>query len=257
MIPLEFPAYLFLAAAGLLAGWVDSIAGGGGIITLPALLAVGLPPHLALGTNKLQSTFGSMTAAFSYRKGGLIRFRQLWWGVLCTAVGAATGTWLVQQMDPGFLSILIPVMLTAILVYMLQAPKLGDVDQQARMGSGAFHLAAGLGIGFYDGFFGPGAGAFWTIALVALLGLNLKRATAHSKVMNATSNFMALTAFALGGKVLILPGLVMGFSQLTGALIGSRMMIARPPAWIRVLLVLVVSLTLLKSIYSLIETGWL
>lgn len=248
MHELAWPILVFLGAAGFLAGLVDSIAGGGGIISLPALLAAGLPPHLALGTNKLQSSFGSLTAALSYRKGGLIRFRTLWWGILCTAAGAGSGTLLVSRIEAGFLNLLIPLMLLGILIYMLTAPRLGDVDQRARMKSGLFHLLVGLGLGFYDGFFGPGTGAFWVILLVGGLGLNLKKATAHTKVMNFTSNVMALTTFAWAGHVLLLPGLLMGIGQLLGALTGSRMVMKRPPRFVRWILITVVSLTLVRSL---------
>lgn len=243
-------ALALLSLVGFTAGFVDSIAGGGGLLTVPALLAVGLPPHFALGTNKLQSSFGSLTAALSYRRGGLVRFRQIWAGVLFTAIGAAIGTTVIQRMSTGFLSLLVPLLLAAIFLYMLLQPKLGEVDRHERMKPLHFYALVGPTNGFYDGFFGPGTGSFWTILMVALLGYNLKKATAHTKVVNFTSNVVALTTFALGGHVLLLPGLLMGVGQMTGAWLGSRLVLNRHAGFIRVFFLTVVGATILKLIWG-------
>jgi len=246
MHDLSLASLALLTLVGFVAGFVDSIAGGGGLLTVPALLAAGLPPHLALGTNKLQSSFGSLTAALSYRCGGLVRFRQVWTGVLFTALGAGAGTWIIQRLSTGFLGLLIPLLLAAIFVYMLLQPRLGEEDRQHRLPAAAFYPLAGLGLGFYDGFFGPGTGNFWTILMVVLLGYNLKKATAHTKVVNFTSNAVALATFAIGGHVLLLPGLLMGAGQLSGALIGSRLVVRRHVRFIRAVFLTVVGATILK-----------
>lgn len=249
MTPLAPGALALLSLVGFAAGFVDSIAGGGGLLTVPALLAVGLPPHLALGTNKLQSSCGSLTAALSYRRSGLVRFRQIWAGILFTAIGAAIGTTVIQRLSPGFLSWLVPLLLGGIFVYMLLQPKVGETDRRERMRPTSFYAIVGPTNGFYDGFFGPGTGNFWTILMVTLLGYNLKKATAHTKVVNFTSNVVALTTFAIGGKVLLLPGLLMGAGQLVGAALGSRMVVRRHVGFIRTVFLAVVGATILKLLW--------
>jgi uncharacterized protein len=250
MVELSPPTYLLLLAVGLAAGFVDSIAGGGGIITIPALLSVGLPPHLALGTNKLQSSFGSLTATVSYRYHGMMRLRQTLFGVLCTAIGAATGTYVIQRIPADFLRQAIPILLAAIFVYTLFSPRMGHVRGRAVLSRPVFHLIFGLGLGFYDGFFGPGTGSFWAIAYVALLGFEFTRATAWTKVMNFTSNFVALIVFAIGGHVVLLPGLVMGAGQAIGAGVGSRMVVRRGAKFVRLFFLIVVAATIARLIYQ-------
>jgi uncharacterized membrane protein YfcA len=249
MIPLSPVTYALLAAAGFFAGFVDSIAGGGGIITLPALLAAGLPPHLALGTNKLQSSFGSSTAALHYASKGLVQFRETVAGVALTAIGAAAGTIGIQLVSPGLLQRAIPILLFAVFVYVLFSPSVGEDDRKGKLSRIAFYTLFGLSIGFYDGFFGPGTGSFWALAFVTMLGLNLKKATAHTKVMNFTSNVVSLAFFALGGKVVLLPGLAMGAGEVLGALLGSKLVIVRGVRFVRVFFLAVVAATLARVVW--------
>lgn len=250
MEPLGLPTYAILGLVGFVAGFVDSIAGGGGIITIPALLSAGLPPHLALGTNKLQSSFGSLTATLTYRHHGLVRVRQTLFGILCTAIGAAIGTVTIQRIPPDFLRQAIPILLVGIFVYTLLTPRLGERHGTARMSSPLFHLICGLTIGFYDGFFGPGTGSFWAIGYVALLGFEFTRATAWTKVMNFTSNVVALIVFALGRNVILMPGLVMGAGQALGAVAGSRMVVRRGARFVRVFFLVAVAATILRLVYQ-------
>lgn len=222
-----------LFATGLVAGWVDSIAGGGGLITIPVLLNFGLPPAVALGTNKLQATFGSGSATVHFGRAGLIPWRECVAGVVWTALGATVGAWAVQWMRPDVLRMVIPVLLVGVALFFLFRPQLGDADLPARLGGGAFYCLFGLGIGFYDGLFGPGTGTFWAFAFVLVLGFNLTKATAHTKLMNFTSNFVSLVVLLVGGKVLLVPGITMGLGQLVGAQIGSRMVVRRGAKFIR------------------------
>lgn len=241
-------AHLAVLLAGALAGFVDSIAGGGGLITVPALLAVGLPPHLALGTNKLASSMGVLTALSRYRGGGLVRLRDWIPAIICTASGAAAGTLLIQRLDPGFLTWLIPVLLVVILTYTLASPNLGSQATAARVDRRVVQVLGGLVLGFHDGFFGPGTGAFWALVLVTLAGLDLRRATGATKVMNATSNVTALVFFLLGGKVVLSLGLAMGAGQVVGAILGSRQVMHRTPRFVRWFLVGSVALTTIKLV---------
>ena len=235
-----------LVVGALFAGFVDSIAGGGGIITVPLLLSVGIPPHLALGTNKLQASFGSLTASLRYRHGGLVAFRPLAMGIMFTFAGAAAGTVAIQLIAAGFLARLIPFLLLGVFLYTLFSPRLGELDVEARISPLPFFALAGLGIGFYDGFFGPGTGSFWTIALASLAGYNLKRATATTKVMNFTSNIVSLCVFIAGGKVLFLLGIMMGAGQLAGAWLGTHLVLSRGTRFIRVFFLIVVAATIMN-----------
>ncbi|HEX3800882.1 MAG TPA: TSUP family transporter [Verrucomicrobiae bacterium] len=243
-------AVLFLT--GLVAGFVDSIAGGGGLITLPVLLSLGLPPQFALGTNKLQATFGSATAAWHYTRAGLVDLHKCKWGIVFTIVGATAGTVTVQHLDATFLKHFIPVVLIAIAAYMFFKPQLGAEDIHPRMKTGIFYLVVGLGLGFYDGFIGPGTGTFWTMALMLGLGFNLTKATAHTKVMNFASNITSLTFFACAGQMYVAAGLAMGAGQLLGARAGSSLVVTKGTKFIRPIFlatVLVVTVKLLFDSY--------
>lgn len=237
MTPLWYFPFLFMA--GLSAGLVDSIAGGGGLITLPALLWVGLPPGQALGTNKLQSSFGSGSATFHYVKSGAVELRACTEGVLFTLVGAAAGALAVQHLRPDFLKDFIPWMLAAIAIYTLISPRMGDHEGPCRIPPRTFWAMAGLALGFYDGFFGPGTGSFWAVAIVLGLGYPLTRATGATKVMNFTSNVASLAMFALGGHIRLAEGLVMAAGEVLGAQVGSRLAIGKGARVIRPALVTV------------------
>ncbi|MFC1764478.1 TSUP family transporter [Planctomycetota bacterium] len=247
---LSVQAYILLFGAALLAGFVDAIAGGGGIITIPMLLTVGLPPHLALGTNKLQASFGSFTATLNYRRGGLVQGPALLWGILCTAIGAGVGAIAIQAISANLLQQAIPVVLIAVFVYVLIHPDLGTASRPQKFTPWIFYLLFGLLIGFYDGFFGPGTGSFWTLAFVLCLGLDLKRATGHTKVLNFTSNIVALLGFALGGNVVCSIGILMGIGQVMGATLGSHLVLKRSTRFVRVFFLIVVALTIVKLLFT-------
>ena len=243
-------AYPVLFVTALIAGMIDAIAGGGGLITLPVLLGIGLPVPIALATNKLQGTFGSGSAAWNFARKGAVNLRECGLGFALTALGALAGAYAVGVLDPQFLGAIIPWLLGAIVAYMIFRPQLGETSRHHRMERPAFYALFGLGLGFYDGFFGPGAGSFWTIAFITVLGHDLLRATAHAKVMNFASNLAALALFAMAGKVLWLPGLAMGAGQFFGARLGSHLALSRGARFIRPIFLLMASLMALKLIYA-------
>jgi len=239
-----------LFVTGLVAGFVDSIAGGGGLITLPVMLSIGLEPRHALGTNKLQATFGSGSAAWHYARAKAVPLADCRRGFLFTLMGAAAGTLVVQRLDPIFLKRAIPVFLVLVAMYALLKPSLGAEDLHPRMRRSWFDVVFGLALGFYDGFLGPGTGTFWTMAFMVGLGFNMTKATGYTKVMNLASNLSSLFFFLQAGRVNFVPGLAMGVGQLVGARIGSGMVITRGTRFIRpVFLSMVLALTL-KLLYD-------
>lgn len=244
---------LTLALVGFGAGFIDSIAGGGGLISMPALLAAGVPPHLALGTNKLQSVMGTAFAAANYARRGLVTREGLATGVGITAPAAFAGAFAVTRLPGDLLVRLIPWLLGAIFVYVLVSPRIGDERRHSRVGAVPFHVAGGLALGFYDGFFGPGTGTFWTIGYVTLLGFTLPHATGHTKVMNLTSNLASLGWFALHGDVLWVTGALLGGANIAGALIGSTLAIRRGAGFIRIAFLLVVGATIARLVWRSFE----
>lgn len=239
-----------LFGTGFVAGFIDSIAGGGGLISLPVLLSVGMSPQDALGTNKLQATFGAVSAAWHYTRAGLVKIKDCRAGIFFTGAGALVGTWLVQWLPSGFLRQAIPILLAAIALYNLFQPKLGAEDIHPRMTPGVFSVLFGLALGFYDGFFGPGTGTFWAMAYTLGLGFNLTKATAHTKVMNSTSNLVSLALFLAGHHVRFTAGLTMGLGQVAGARVGSRRVIKQGTRLIRPVFIAVVLALTLKLVYQ-------
>ena len=233
MIELSPVMLPILFLTGAVAGLIDSIAGGGGLITIPVLLGLGLPPQYALGTNKLQATFGSASAAFHFLRAGAIDIRDAFRGVVCTAIGAALGAYTVQQMDPGFLKKFIPFLLLVILIYTIFSPKLGAEEVRPRLTKGIFYTTFGLLLGFYDGFLGPGTGSFWVIAIMLGLGFDMRKGTAYTKLFNFVSNIVSLVVFVAGGHVLLWAGLAMGAGQACGARVGARLVIRKGTRFIR------------------------
>ena len=240
---------LFLFATGFLAGLVDSIAGGGGLIALPVLLSIGLPPQIALGTNKLQGCFGTFSAACNFVQKKEVLLREAIAGICFTLVGAALGAWLVQQLSARFIEPLVPVLLLGVLVYTFFLPKLGFTDRDPKIPLFFFSMIFGILLGFYDGFFGPGTGSFWTLACMAIMGMNMTKASGYTKIMNFTSNFVALSLFILGGNVFFTVGFIMAFGQVLGAVTGSNLAIKNGASFIRPIFLSVVLLTIARLIY--------
>lgn len=211
----------FLFAIGLIAGLVDAIAGGGGLLALPALLFVGIPPISAIATNKLQGVFGAATAALTYWRKGHINVKKMRLAIATTFCASALGAVLVHYVDPQLLTALVPIALILIAVYFLLSPKLDDQHRPAKITTALFALTAAPLIGFYDGIFGPGTGSFFTIAFIMFLGLGMTSATANTKLLNATSNFAGLLVFAFAGDIVWKVGLTMALGQIIGGRLGA------------------------------------
>ena len=236
-LALHLLAWLFLAA--LLAGFIDAIAGGGGMVTIPAMLLAGIPPLQVLGTNKLQAVFGSATASWSYARHGHVDLRAQWPMALTAAVGAAGGALLATVMPTDWLQAVLPVLLVAIALYFGFKRGVGEIERHRRIGPLLFGLTFVPAIGFYDGVFGPGTGSFLMLGFVSLAGFGILKATAHTKFLNFGSNAGSLLVFVAAGAVLWKVGLVMGVGQWIGARVGSRFAMRQGARVIRPLLVLV------------------
>jgi len=247
---LDVLVLLALCGAGLLAGFVDAIAGGGGLIALPALLAAGLPPVFALGTNKVQSVIGTAAAAATYWRGGYVAPEKLVLAVAATVVMAFLGAFTVQHIDVRLLEIMVPAALMAVAIYFLFVPRLSDEDRHARLKFETFVPLMGAIVGFYDGLLGPGTGSFLTAGFVALFGLGVTRAAGNTKIINLASNLGALALFIPSGDVLWPAAVAMAIGQVAGGYLGARTGIRFGARLIRPL-VAVVSLVLAAKVLLL------
>ncbi|WP_408641446.1 sulfite exporter TauE/SafE family protein [Shimwellia pseudoproteus] len=239
---------LFFAA--LLAGFIDALAGGGGLITVPVLMAVGFSPAHALATNKLQACGGSLSASLYFIRQRVVNLKEQRLNILMTFIGSMTGALLVQHIQASLLRQILPLLIIGIGLYFLLMPRLGEEDRQRRLHGLPFALVAGGCVGFYDGFFGPGAGSFYALAFVTLCGYNLAKSTAHAKVLNATSNLGGLLLFMLGGQVIWGTGLVMMAGQFCGARMGSRLVLSKGQQLIRPMIVIVSAVMSAKLLFD-------
>ncbi len=213
--------YAVLTATAVLTGFIDAIAGGGGLIMMPALLSAGIPPLNALATNKLQSMFGTAMAFTTFARRGLVDWRKHKMLILIVFIGASVGVIAVRSIDTSALRLIIPALLIAVALYVMFSPRMSDDDAHHRLGKRGYAPVAGA-IGAYDGFFGPGTGSFFATSLVGLRGYGLTRATALTKLLNLTSNVASVILFALGGHVYWLLGLAMAAGAMLGGYIGSH-----------------------------------
>lgn len=241
--------FIFLFTAGFSAGFIDSIAGGGGLIALPSIMFIGLPPQLALGTNKLQGTFGTFSALHNYLKKGHASLKETFVGIIFTLVGALGGSLIVQKIDASIIEPIIPVLLFIIFIYTLFSKKTGITDTKPKLNPHMFYIIFGLLLGFYDGFFGPGIGSLWTAAFMFFLGSNMTRATGNTKIMNFASNIVALLCFAAGKNIFYTIGFTMAVGQVLGAKLGSGMAIKKGAVFIRPVFLTIIFCTILRFLY--------
>jgi len=240
---------VLLGLAALLAGFIDAIAGGGGMLVMPALLSIGMPPHLVLGTNKLVSTFGTFSASLTFIRKGLLQ-PALWWAMsFATFIGALAGAVLIYLMSAGMLKKLLPLAIllaSAYLVWPQHRAASATVLTERPIAPQIIHrqvqwLTGGL-IGFYDGFIGPGAGAFWMATAMKLFKLELVAAAGVARLMNFISNFSALLTFGVIGNIDYAIGLSMGAILMIGAFTGAHSAIRYGAPFIRPVFLIVVVL---------------
>ena len=248
-IDLSATTILLLIVAAFIAGFIDAIAGGGGLLTVPALLSSGLPPHLALGTNKLASTFGSITASYTFYKKKL--FDPAFWRLsfFATAFGSIAGTIVVYYISPEVLNKVLPVFIGFSALYALfnRVKEQDSYDLPEKCSTlKSKQIGQGLILGFYDGFAGPGTGAFWTVSNLFLYKINLLLSSGLARAMNFTSNVFSLIAFIYLGQVHFIIGIAMGVFLMLGAYTGAHSAIKYGNKFIRPVFTLVVTIMTVK-----------
>lgn len=238
-----------LAAVALVAGFIDTLAGGGGLLTVPALLLAGLPPLAALGTNKLQSSFGTGMATFQVLRRRRVSWEQVKWPMLIAFGGSTLGTVAIQFVDTERLRLLIPVVLATIAAYFLLVPRAHQPPAEPRIGEGAFRATVIPVIGAYDGAFGPGTGSLLALSGVALRARTLVESTAIAKTLNFATNLASLLVFLVVGHIVWMAAGVMIVGQLVGAYVASHVLFRVKPLVLRVLIV-VMSLGMLARVLA-------
>jgi len=247
---------LVLCVFAFFGGLVDAVAGGGGLLLVPVLFAVypSAPPALLLGTNKLSAIAGTTFATLRYAWSVPIRWRTILPAALVACGGGLAGAKAVTLIEPAVLRPLILVMLGAVAIYTLVRQNFGSApDGRVRLkveGPGVAVLA--VVIGFYDGFFGPGAGSFFLFGLVRLFGYDFLAAAAATKVLNLATNFGALMLFVASDNVLYAVGLPMAASSIAGGLLGAQLAVRQGSRFIRWMFLLVVAALIVKLAYDLL-----
>lgn len=251
----ELQWVIFLCVAGFLAAFVDAIAGGGGLISLPALIAAGVPPHLSLGTNKFAATCASLTSTLKYAHSGKILFRLVRWQIPCTVLGAALGVSTVLQLDASILNLLIVTMVFGVALYTVLKRDFGQTDQFT--GLTPKRIAAGMvfafALGFYDGFFGPGTGSFLIFLFIRVFGFDFASAAGNGRILNFVSNAVSLLLFAIGGKIVYLAGIPMALFMIAGAWAGTHVAVRNGAKLIRPIFVTIALALAGKMIWQLIR----
>jgi uncharacterized membrane protein YfcA len=247
MITLSLHITLFLLITSFIAGYIDAIAGGSGLIMVPVLLTLGLPPHLALGTNKFGATLGVMNSTIVFLRRRLYNPRFWISALIFSILGSALGVICVQYVKVEWLGKIIPAIMLAIFIYMLFPKNLrgtisGTDYRPPKLGAGIL----GSILGFYDGFFGPGTGAFWTSALVIFFKLDLLKASAIARLMNFVSNAVALLFFMHFGLVNYHIGLILAIGLMTGSFIGAKSALRFGSNFIRPFFLIIVAVLIVK-----------
>lgn len=240
-------ALVILALVALLAGFLDTLAGGGGLLTLPALLLAGVPPLAALGTNKLQGSFGTGMATYQVLRRRRVSWATVKWPMLIAFAGSVAGAVAIQFVDTDGLRILIPAVLALIAAYFLFVPRAHHPPAEPRIGEGSFHGAVVPAIGAYDGAFGPGTGSLFALTGVALRAQTLVQSTAVAKTLNFATNVASLAVFLVVGQVVWIAGVAMIGGQLLGSYVASHVLFRVKPLVLRVLIV-VMSLGMLVRV---------
>ena len=236
---LPFSTLAALALIGLVAGFVDAIAGGGGLLTVPALALAGLDPVSAVATNKVNGVCGTASAAWTFARLGKIDLAAMWPSAVTAGLGAVAGALVLPIAPRGAVDAALPLVLIAVALYFAFSPTMSDADRAKRLGERAYAFSVAPLVGFYDGVFGPGAGSFYIIGFVALVGYGVTRAVANARLANFASNLGSLAIFALGGHIVLIAGLATGAGQFLGSRLGAHAVLGSGARLVRPLIVAV------------------
>lgn len=242
---LHWYSYVALSLTAVIAGLIDTLAGGGGLICVPALLSAGLSAATTLGTNKLQSLVGELNASVHFIRKKHIRLSDMVFALMVTAISAILGAICVQLIHPDNLRRIIPFILLVVLIYTIFSPKARDVSAKPKCSWRTFSLIAGIAIGFYNGFFGPPTGSLWMFALMFYAGMNIVNATMHTKPLNCIGNISSVIPFMITGNINYGVVIAMAIGQLVGSRIGAGLVIHRGNRLIKPLYITMVSLMLI------------
>ena len=243
---IEIASLMALAGVALFAGFFDAIAGGGGLLTLPALFIAGIDPLAALATNKFQASSASCSAVWAFARKRMIDWRTDWRMAVLSFAGGCAGALSISMLDRAILESTVPILLIAVASYFAFSPKLADRDRRQRMSHLGFTLIVAPVIGFYDGVFGPGTGSFFMVAFTVLLGQHLMQAICSSKLLNASCNLGALSVFAFSGGIIWSLALTMAARAIIGAQVGARCALYFGPRLVKPLLISVCCLMAIK-----------
>lgn len=249
---LDLGTVLFLIVAGFISAFIDSTVGGGGLISTPALLSLGLPVPYALGTNKVAASVGSLTSVISFWRAGKIK-KAAFALMPLSFIGSALGAYVVYLLPEKLMKNIIVVLLVLVAVYTYRRKDWGDTGTVQKLGSTALAgaLAMALTIGFYDGFFGPGTGSFLIFGFL-YLGYDFVTAAGNAKALNFASGVGALVSFAVSGTIIWSYGVIMALAMMIGAVFGSRMAIKKGASYVRPLYLLVTTLLIGKQVYEIL-----
>ena len=248
--------YLIICPLVGIAGFVDAIAGGGGLISLPAYLIAGIPVHNALGTNKLSSTMGTAVATFRYARSGFIPWRQALFCVIFALVGSSLGAKLALMIPTQTFRILMLVILPLTACYLLRSKGLAQEREPYSWGKTLLiSLPISLLLGVYDGFYGPGTGTFLLLLLTGVAHLSLNQAAGLTKAINLATNLAALTVFLRNGVSLLSLGLVAGCFGIAGNYLGAKLFVNKGAKWTKPLIVTVLAIFFCKVCYELVTGG--
>lgn len=238
-----------------LAGYVDSIAGGGGLISLPAYMIVGLPTHAAIATNKLGSAMGTLVATWHYAKSGFIQVKLAIPCVIFAILGSVLGSNLVLMVSDFALKICLLVILPLTAIYVMRSKSLGNdkVSTLSAKKTAVICSAIAFVIGAYDGFYGPGTGTFLMLLLSGLAQLRLDASAGITKAINLTTNLAALAVFLYHGQVMIFLGLLAGVFSIAGNYVGSHQFTSKGSSVAKPITIVVLIIFLAKVIYDLVS----
>ncbi len=251
---LSIQVLLFLFLTAVVASFLDTLAGGGGLLTVPALILSGIPPLAVLGTNKFQSSMGTATATLMMFKNKKVSWDEVKGLMLFAFIGSAIGASAVQLITTEMLSFVIPVVLSFIALYFLLSPKPRESEGEPKLSYQKYRNFIIPIIGGYDGFFGPGTGSFFALSGVSLRGRGLISATVVAKTLNFATNVAALLVFLTTGKIAWVAGICMIAGQGIGAWFGSKFLFRINPSYLRILIVLMCTAMLIRYGFSM---GWL